>query len=128
MYSIMDSYESYKLIRTSSGDMGGCIGGHSSQLEAVTKGGGEGGRQVCSYWSISSAEGKPFLAWPAGTYFTMEIHLSIQTFIFQSKTGPDAKAFPEIYNSFQVNSAVLYCTAESICLASRARILRRSLS
>jgi hypothetical protein len=27
-----------------------------------------------------------------------------QTFIFQSKTGPDAKAFPEICKSFQVNS------------------------
>jgi hypothetical protein len=30
-------------------------------------------------------------------YFTTEIHISIQTFIFQEKTGLDAKAFLEKY-------------------------------
>jgi hypothetical protein len=87
------------------GGEGGEWEGTADSLKLSEKEEGRGGRrQVCSHWSIRT-EGKSFLAWPAGTYFTMEIHLSIQTFIFQSKTGPNAKAFPEIYKSFQVNSA-----------------------
>jgi hypothetical protein len=48
---------------------------------------------------------RAFLAGPSVHISQRKFIVPFQTFIFQEKTGPDAKAFSETYKSFRVCSA-----------------------
>ncbi len=80
---------------------GNCARGRGRQLQAVRIRGGGDKFALIGYSETQWV--RAVLAGPSvHIYFTTEIHISIQTFIFQEKTGLDAKAFSGIYKSFRV--------------------------